>query len=233
MQFFLLFLFLATFVFLFTLYWIGKDDLVLLRKNIALEQLFNITFIALGLGLFFSRLFYVIFHPSSQYLNPLVFLVFPYFPGLSLFGGILSVGIFLLYLKLSQKIPFTRIIDFYVLSLLTALPLGYIGQIFISEKKEHTVLLILSLFFIFMAAVFFLYVYPKLLANKIKEGLVTILFLLFFPIVSLLASYFIYNKGYFYFIGGEEIGNILTSILGLVLLCTHLISSKKQNTTGR
>lgn len=232
MQFFLLFLFLATFIFLFTLYWMGKDDLILLRKNIALEQLFNITFIALSLGLFFSRLFFVIFNPSSQYLNPLVFLVFPYFPGLSVFGLILSIGLLLCYLKFTKKIPLTRISDFYTLSLITALPIGYIGQIFISPKKEHIILFILSLFYIFLAAVIYLYIYPRLLANKIKEGMITSGFFVLFPIISLLGSFFAHKKGIVLFMGGEEMGNGLLLLGALVFLMYHYVTSRASTTTG-
>lgn len=104
---------LATFVFLFALYVLSKDDFVLLRKNISQITLFDFAFIAGIVGLFFSRLIFVLSHFSSLYLNPLVFFVIPYFPGLSLAGLLLGGCTALYMLTVRRKAPIGRIFDIF------------------------------------------------------------------------------------------------------------------------
>ena len=61
--------------FLYYIYKLVKDDYVFIRKNISLEQVFDITFIVTWSSLFFSRLFFFIFHPVMRQ-NP-IFLIQP------------------------------------------------------------------------------------------------------------------------------------------------------------
>src|SRR5260221_9633094 len=92
--------FVSFIVFLFILYTTVKDDFVFLRRNVEIEHIFNTVFLGIPLTLFFARLFFVLFHPKWAYLNPLVFFVIPYFPGLFAGGGIIGAILFLyLYTK--------------------------------------------------------------------------------------------------------------------------------------
>lgn len=98
-------------VFLFTFYVLAKDDFVYLRKNITLEQLFDTVFLGLPIVLLLARILYVAFHPSWAYLNPFVFFIVPYFPGLFVGGGILGAVIFLFTFTKNKKIPSMRLAD--------------------------------------------------------------------------------------------------------------------------
>jgi hypothetical protein len=206
----------------------GKDDFVLLRKNIALEQLFNITFLALSIGMFFARFGYVLLHPEKKYLSPLVFLVFPYFPGLSLLSGMLGVIGFLFFLKMRKKIPFGRIMDFFCLALLTALPMGTLGSMFLSERKEYVVLFVVSLVYIFVAAVFLTILYPRLLLNELKEGSISLLFALTFCLIVLFKSMFLHVKGFWLFFGVEQIVLVVLFIACFGLLIKQELLGKKR-----
>lgn len=117
------------FVFLFTLFAMARDDFVLFRRNVDMEKVFNVAFLALGIGLFSSRLFFVIFNFKPVYLNPLAFLLFPYFPGLSLPGGILGLGLGLIFILSGKKYPEGRIFDFFMLSGTVAMIVGEILQL--------------------------------------------------------------------------------------------------------
>lgn len=228
MQLYLLFLFLSLLIFLFSLYWVGKDDLILLRKNIALEQLFNITLVTLGIGLLFARIFYVLFNPSTQYLNPLVFLVFPYYPGLSLFGGIVGASAYLWYLHYRKKIPFGRLADFFSCSLLVSLPVGVVGSMFISPRQELVSLFVVSLVYIFMSVVFLMYLYPKLCQNQIKEGTIFLLFILIFVSVRMAESFYLQSKGFWLFFGLEQILVLILGVGACGLLMRNTLHSPKR-----
>src|SRR3989344_6058385 len=86
---------LCFFIFLFALFVLTRDDFVLIRKDVTLDVVFNISFVAFAVSLTSSRILYVILNPSSDFLNPLVFLLFPYFPGLSLLGAVAGRVLFL------------------------------------------------------------------------------------------------------------------------------------------
>ena len=105
MFYYFLFLFLGLLAFLFTIYVLSKEDMVFVRKNVSLEQLFTLSFLSLGVSIFFSRLFFVLFNFKTIYLNPLVFFLIFYFPGLSFPGGLLAGAGFVLLYARRKKMP--------------------------------------------------------------------------------------------------------------------------------
>src|SRR3990167_7333740 len=97
MQFFILVLLVCLIVFLFCVHFLAKDDLILLRKDVSMEKFFNLIFLGAIFCLLSARLFYGIFHATTILLNPIVLLLFPYFPGLSLVLGAIGGAICFLY----------------------------------------------------------------------------------------------------------------------------------------
>jgi Prolipoprotein diacylglyceryl transferase len=110
--------------FLYGVFVYAKDNFILLRKNITLEQLFNISFVNFFLSILISRFVYVLEHINRQYLNPLVLVLFPYFPGLSFAGGLLSSLLILFYFTRKKKMPFWTILDIFSLALSLAVSFG-------------------------------------------------------------------------------------------------------------
>src|SRR3989344_2886665 len=109
MQFFIFVLVICLVLFLYRIYHLANDDYVLLTKNITLEDIFNAVFVCSLVSLLFSRFFYVFMNPNPVFLNPLGFLLFPYFPGLSL-TGVLIGGILALFLYIRiKKFPLGRV----------------------------------------------------------------------------------------------------------------------------
>ncbi|MEX2012911.1 MAG: prolipoprotein diacylglyceryl transferase family protein [Candidatus Levyibacteriota bacterium] len=187
MQFFILILLVSFFIFLFFLYFVSRDDFVLIRRDITSDNIFNVAFLLAAVAILSSRLFYAFSHPNQNFLNPLYFLLFPYFPGLSLVGGVLGGGIFLYVIARVKKMPTARILDLFTLSFLASMPLGVVGYYilagynFLSFNVIFTIVSYITLFSIF---VFFLL--PRFSKGRVEEGNMATLFLVAFSAVSLL-----------------------------------------------
>ena len=158
--------------------------------------------------------------------NLLVFLLIPYFPGLSLLGGVVGAGAFLLLLtKLPENIlPLRRIYDFLSIGFLISLPLGLLGYLLFSEEKAALVkftgqaVAYSVLFIIFLK--FFL---PRLLNGKFKEGTTSLLFLICFSIVSLASNIFPISNILNYF------KNFENAVLIIILISSVWILIKYEN----
>lgn len=186
MQFLILVLLVCFFIFLFPLYLLVKDDFVLIRKDVTTEKVFNIAFVAFAASVFGARLLYVFLNPSSNFLNPLVFLLFPYFPGLSLVGGVVGGALFLLLLSRSKKLPAGRLFDFFSISFLSCFPFGLLGYFLLSGENIFSSRPITLLLIHVVILIFFLkLLMPRMLSRIFKDGTVGFLFLLSFSIVFL------------------------------------------------
>lgn len=193
MQFFILVLLICLFIFLYCIYLLAEDDFIFLRKDLTMERLFNIIFLGSLCSLFFGRLFYGLFHAKGILLNPLVFLLFPYFPGLSLLGGILGTGAVFLFLSTRKKnsLPLGRMSDFCSIAFLITLPIGFLGYFMLSEagfpviKAGSLIIVYLVLFIIFLR-----FLLPRLLSGKFKEGTITFIFLICFSAVTFISNAF-------------------------------------------
>ncbi|MFH1186977.1 MAG: prolipoprotein diacylglyceryl transferase family protein [Candidatus Levyibacteriota bacterium] len=185
MQFFILILLVCLLVFLYIIYFLSKDDLIIIRKNVAMEFLFNTVFLTAFSSLFFSRLLYVLIHPRPVFHTMLGFLLFPYFPGLSLAGAIIGGLLFLYpYLK-NKEMPYGRIMDFFSLGMLAALSVGYLGVIILSEVSAR----LLALFTLYLIGSISMlkFLFPLFLRGRIRDGslaLILIALVSFFSMVS-------------------------------------------------
>ncbi|MDE2025451.1 MAG: prolipoprotein diacylglyceryl transferase [Patescibacteria group bacterium] len=162
-------LIICLFIFLYCVFVLAKDDFLLLRKNVTLEQLFNVSFLGFIFGLFMSRLVFVLEHAKGEYLNPLVFFLFPYFPGLSVTGGVFGATLTLWLYAQRKRLPFARILDIFSLSFFYAWVVGevfaFLGTIFITR---HIILLLLPVTAVFFVlAVVFTLLFVR---GRLKDG---------------------------------------------------------------
>ena len=170
-------------VFLFCLFVLSKDDFLFLKKNITLEQVFNIAFVAGLVGLFVARSFYVIFNFAPGFVNPLVFLLFPYFPGLSILGAVIGIGFTVFVFLRGGKMPVFHVFDFFSIAFLAAASFGFAlsGARSVVEKDPQMVLkLILPLAYITTFIFFMRFFLHWRRIGELKEGSISLLFLLFF-----------------------------------------------------
>jgi len=225
MSFFFVILIICLVLFLFRLYHVANDDYVLVKKNISLDEVFNCAFICGFISLLFARIFYVILNPDPVFFSPLGFLIFPYFPGLSLLGGLLggTLGLFI-YCRM-KKFPIGRVFDFFTVSLTFIMPFGLIGYFLLSQEFSvgGTVKLVL---FAVMALAANLYLYPKANSLEIKDGGISVLFLIFFSLIMLLTSA-IDNPGISNFVDQKE------NLIYLAMMAIGIILIIKQEISGR
>lgn len=141
-------------VFLFVFYTLAKEDFVFERRNIGIEQLFDSIFLGLPFVLLFARLGHILFHPKWSYVNPLVFLVIPYYPGLAVEGGIVGAVLFLYFYTKNKKIPSLRFADELGLAFLATTAI-YFLIMSIEQGLTRHVLAIVSL----LMGIFYLIAY--------------------------------------------------------------------------
>ena len=191
MNFFIIFLFLGLFTALFSVYYLSRDDLILLRKDVTTEQIFNLTFTVFLVGLFFGRLAYGLLYSTKIFSNPLIFFLFPYFPGLLLLGGIIGGLIFLLLISKSKNLPAGRIFDIFSISILSCLSLGYFGFFWLSGQNLLSIKpIFLIIIYIILFYVFIKYIHQYLLKGILKDGSGGLLFLISFSAISLIVNVF-------------------------------------------
>lgn len=157
------------FVFLYSVFVLAKDDFLLLRKNVTLEQLFNVSFLGFFFGLFMSRLVFALEHAKPEYLNPLVFFLFPYFPGLSITGGIFGATLLLWIYTQRKRLPFARILDIFSLSFFFSWTVGlvfeFFGTVFLRRHVPLLLLLVAGVFL--MLAIIFTLLFAR---GRLKDG---------------------------------------------------------------
>ncbi|MBI2195568.1 MAG: hypothetical protein HYU48_00810 [Candidatus Levybacteria bacterium] len=231
MQFFIIVLLACFFIFLFCLYSVSHDDFLLIRRGIPEDSVFNIAFLLAFVSLFFSRLFWAIFHPTSNFFNPLYFLLFPYFPGLSLLGGIAGGGLFLYAIFKVKKMPAGRLLDLFTLSLIASMPVGVVGYFFMAGYNFLSLSVIVTLVsYVFLFLIFAFFLFPRFTKGRIEEGSMATLFLIAFSAVSVLGRVV---SGNFAF-GPENIILILLFLVSFAfyiqrgkLISKYIISRKK------
>lgn len=223
MQFFIFVLVICLFIFLFCIYSLSKDDIVLLRKDVSMERFFNIIFIGSLICLIFARFFYGLFYVKQFLTTPFVFLLFPYFPGLSLLGGVVGAVIFFLYLALNKKspLPLGRISDFCSIGFLITLPVGFLGYFMFSEDSFSPVRTIsLMVIYSILFSIFWKIMLPQMINGKFKDGTITFLFLICFSVISFISNIIGNFKGIL------TLENIILSLMFLVSVAALIRQEK-------
>jgi prolipoprotein diacylglyceryltransferase len=228
MQFFIFVILVCFFIFLYCVYVLSNDDFIFLRRDVTMEELFNMIFLGSLLSLFASRLFYGFSH-GEIFANPLVFLLFPYFPGLSLLGGVVGAGAYLMFLKIRKEksLPLARISDFFSIAFLISLPIGFLGVLMFSQHAMIIKLSIQAGVYFILFIIFLRFFLNNLLNGKLKEGTVTSLFLICFSVVSLISNVFLKISILDYFKNFENI------ILILILVSSVIFVISRERLIGR
>lgn len=203
-------------VFLFALHVLAKEDLVLVRKNINMETLFNLAFYTAGVGLLSARIIYILLHFSVGFLNPLVFFLFPYFPGLSLVGGVGGALIFISTYKM-KKYPTGRIFDFFSMALLASLPFGFLGEQLLVGMQDKFVGLLMPVIFLSTLLFFVKVLVPLNMRGEIKDGSLGFLFLIIFSFIELLS----------YMVRAKDIFSLLVRVDSILLMLLFIFSLAK------
>jgi prolipoprotein diacylglyceryltransferase len=214
-------LLICVFVFLFTLYGLSRDDFVLLRKNVSMDEVFNISFLALLSALFVGRLLYVVSHYTPTFLNPLVFLAIPYYPGVSIIGAVMGfVGFCLLYTAY-KKIAKERLFDFFTIALLVSLTVGYLIHLVVLTVYKFTIeisMLLLPFLLVLLCSIIFTVLLPRQRRGEMKDAHLGLTFLVVFSAGTFLTDVLSKNNKLVSVLSIEGFAAILIFLLALFLL---------------
>lgn len=169
----------AVVVFFFVLYGLSRDDFVLMRRNVSLNTVFDSAFVVIFVGLFFSRLVYVLTHFSSAFLNPLVFFIIPYFPGLSASGFLLGSLLTLYFVVKRQKLPLGKLYDVFAMSLTPAVATFFAGEAVVSLVQKNYLFLSINMGYALFLLIGFFVLQMITVKASWKDGSLT------FPALSL------------------------------------------------
>jgi hypothetical protein len=235
MHFFIFILLACLFIFLYCVYVLANDDFIFLRRDVTMEKVFNIIFPGSLVSLLIARIFYGL-SAKSIFANPLHFILIPYFPGLSLLGGIVGIGIYLFYIskRRENSFPIERMCDFFSIAFLISLPLGFLGSFLFPESSVEMIRLgaqALAYFILFI--IFLKFFLPKLLSGKFKEGTITLLFLISFSFINLVANAFLRINILEYLKNFENIILIAVFFTSLGMLIWHESPSIVQFKKGK
>lgn len=196
----------ALLIFIYCVYILVKDDYVFIRKNISTEQMIDIVFIDLWIGLFFSRLFHVLLHPISE---QNIFLSFFSLKAndYSLLGLVLGSTLGLYLIGKYKKLPTERFFDIFTMSFSVALPVGLL--IHMITLRDYFLLIN------FISALLYgIFAYFLIKRIQLKYVIFMIFFLLL-TFANLMAVQFLNHLS---FINFENIFVVVVFILVLVLL---------------
>jgi prolipoprotein diacylglyceryltransferase len=222
----------ALLVFLYALYRLVKDDYIFIRKGISLEQSFDFAVISLLSGLIVSRSFYLLFHLHK---GENFFVDFFSFKngGLSLTGVVIGAACAIYLISKYKKLPLSRLNDFLSLSFLYSLPLVFLGNAFL-VKSGQLLLIFLNAIIYFVLLLFFIqFLYPKVMNRTLREGMIAILFLLFFSFTALIMSLLTTLKNIYTFVNAENIILIGVIFVSIILLLRQARNSSRSRSVIR
>lgn len=159
------------------------------------EDVFDIYFVSLFGGLFFSRVVYVLANFSKFGFDFLKFILINGYPGLSLFGALYG-GMLTFYLYLfRKKIAFMELVDYFIPPLFLALGIGKVGS-FLSGEESLVAIIESVLFFIFAFVAH--RIVRAIRRGKFHVGFSLYIFLLTFSAANLLLDNLKLNHLYFF-----------------------------------
>lgn len=192
-----------------------------------MDKVFNNAFLTAFVALFFARFSYVIFYPKEVFFTPLGFLLFPYFPGLSLLGGVLGGSIFLTIYAKSQKLSIVRTLDFFAFAFLSCLPVGFLGFFIFNGKSYFPVFAYSFLIYLILFLIFMKVILPASSRGIIKNGSLGVIFLLCFSVVTFL-SRIIFNFNNFNLMTLENFTLLILFVFSFALIIKQEIIRKKR-----
>lgn len=213
-----LFILPITFLCLFILYLLSRNDFVLLRQNISLGQVFDMGIMSLLFSFLISRVFYLINNIDFELLNILAFLHLLRYPGLSALGFMLG-GVIAIYFFYRKKKGIRRIYDIYAISFLPLfayyyLIKGFPGELFIIPLL--TMIILTGLFFYFVKA------HIKYL---LRDGTISYIIVFLISLNTFLAQYF--NSEKWKIILDFSPAQIISFVLMIVSIIFAVINQKR------
>lgn len=167
----------------FILYLLSKHDFVLLRKNISLAQIFDLSIITIPIAFVFGRLFFVFDYSQFNLLHFIRFFHFFKFPGISFLGLFLGGAISLFYFFRKKK-ALSRTYDIFTLAFF---PLFILN---ILTRKYALNLFFIPLLLILLAIGIFFFLIKSHNNYKLRDGMISFIFLMILSIDNFIFQFF-------------------------------------------
>ena len=180
---FFLVLIICLFVFLFSLYVLGKDDYLFIRKNFSLEHLFDYALVGLFFGIIFARFLWGGFRSGIEK-GFLPHLFSPNDAGISLAAIVIGSMLIIYCLSKYRKLPTWRLFDFFSLAFLPTFCFGYLASSLFVKKSEIFYYIAPAICYLGLSILFWKVLYPRLIAGRLKNGSLSCLFLEIFSLTS-------------------------------------------------
>lgn len=177
-------------IFIYSLYILGKDDYVLIRKNLSLEQLFDFAFIGIVTGIILGEILSAVFHPATRGEGFMSRLFSPTGASFSLTSVVLGCILVVYLIGKYRKLPIGRLFDFFSLALLSALPAGYLLSVLFIKRSDILYYIFPGIFYLLSQVFFWRFLLPRITSGNLRDGSLCSLFFLTFSTVSLFVSIF-------------------------------------------
>jgi hypothetical protein len=188
-MFFLIFL-LPFLIFLFTLYKLSRDDHVFLRRNVRLENFFDITFLMVIASWILTQIM------SAKNVYSLTYVVL---------GG------------KYRRLPTGRVFDFFTLSFLTALPLWFLFVGLFARREDIIMYAIIAGVYLLLDITFLKVLKPRIMNRSLPDGVISFYFIMIFSLLSLGQLIFSAIKGKLSLVNPENISLLILLIAGSAL----------------
>lgn len=99
----------------FSLYILSRHDFVLIRKNVSVNQVFDLSFLSIIVAFFIGRIFFIINDERRELFNPIAFFHVLRYPGVSVFGFFVGGAISIWFLFRKTK-ALHRVYDIFTIS---------------------------------------------------------------------------------------------------------------------
>lgn len=176
----------------FLLYIFSKQDFVLLRQNISLSEIFDLSALTLISGFLIGRIFYIINVFNFQLFNILQFFHMFRYPGISSIG-FFSGGAFAIYLLFRSQKGLSRIYDIFSLSFFPF----YVFIISLEFLEKQLWYLLIPV--LLLSLIYFIFSVKSHSKYILRDGGISIIFYIFISLITL-ASQFILKSGHIIFI---------------------------------
>lgn len=207
----IIYLLLLTFVCVFLIYCLSRNDFVLLRKNISISGMFDFFFLNLLTSFFVARLFFILDEKKFSYLYPINFLHVFKLHGMSMYGFFLGLCLgFLILLLFKKLVP--RAIDIFLISIMPYyfLMFGMRGY----GEWSMLIYLVISILLVVLTGLFI-----KLHNEyRLRDGNISILLIILFSIDSFVSFLFTKHTSIFSLFNFTQVASIIIFISLSILL---------------
>lgn len=228
MHFTLIVLLICFFIFLFNLYFLAKDDFIIVRKDISLDKIFNYGILTAIISLFSARVLFIVLSGREELFSPLIFFDLPYFPGLSFLGGLIGSSLFTFFYTKYKKMPVGKIFDLFSMSLIGVLPIGFLLVYLFSFLKTSLFFNILFGFSFILLFLFAKIIFPFSSKGEIEDGSLGLIFLSIFSFIYFTTKLFLDIKN-FSFLSIENIILFILLFSSILILINREIIDKSLN----